>query len=157
MAPSPLRSPSRVPGRAGLAAGLAGLSPAVGLAAQELDERLIRTRCEAVHEIPDQSILYGFVVDGRSGTPLPGSTVYLSWTSVEAGDSTVNRAAAESEDGAYIFCDVPQDTPLTAWAESMGGSSPRSDFLFEGGESARTDLEIRLAAVTGVVTGTLTG
>ena len=47
--------------------------------AAQLDPALIRARCEVVHQIPDQSIIYGQVVDGRSGTTLPGSIVTLTW------------------------------------------------------------------------------
>ncbi|MCG8466832.1 MAG: carboxypeptidase-like regulatory domain-containing protein [Gemmatimonadetes bacterium] len=137
---------------AGHAALLVAAAPSP-LSAQ-MSPDLIRAQCETVHEIPDQSILYGFVVDNRSGTPLPGSTVYLSWvTNRGSSDSTVNRAQTGTADGAYIFCDVPQDTRLIAWADAMGETSAVTEFHFEGGESTREDLEIRLRAFTGAVAG----
>lgn len=143
---------------------LGGMAPHLGfaaLAAQEFDERLVRAQCEAVHQIPGQSILYGLVVDGRTATPLPGSSVHLRWTGVDTRDTTVKRATAESGDGAYIFCDVPQDTELTAWADAMGGSSEVSKVVFRTGESIRQDFAVRLETgasdVDGVLTDATTG
>lgn len=148
-----------------LVAGFAASEPAVA----QMNPALVRAQCETVHEIDDQSILYGLVVDIRSGTPLPGSTVHLSWvtkrgsedpqrtrTSTETrADSTVHVAATETRNGAYIFCDVPQDTPLRVWAEAMGVASLATEFYFDGGESTRGDHEVRLIAVTGAISGTV--
>jgi len=122
--------------------------------AAQMNPELIRAQCEVVHEVVDQSILYGVVMDGRSGTPLPGSTVHLSWvTGRGSQDSTVNRAATETQDGAYIFCDVPQNTRLVAWAVAVGLASPTAEFYFDGGESTHADLEVALRSVTGRVSG----
>lgn len=96
------------------------------------------------------------MVDARSGTPLPGSTVHLAWvTTAGASDSTIHDTATRTKDGAYIFCDVPQHTRLVAWAEALGLTSPRVAFFFEGGESAREDLSVQLRRVTGAVSGVL--
>ncbi len=148
-----------------LVAGFAASEPAVA----QMNPALVRAQCETVHEIDDQSILYGLVVDIRSGTPLPGSTVHLSWvtkrgsedpqrtrTSTETrADSTIHVAATETRNGAYIFCDVPQDTPLRVWGEAMGVASLATEFYFDGGESTRGDHEVRLIAVTGAISGTV--
>ncbi len=119
-----------------------------------MDPALIRARCEVVHQIQDQSILYGVVVDGTSSMPLPGSHVHLTWVA-QAGtpDSTLNQTAIESEDGAYIFCDVPQNTRVVAWANALGMTSRRIEFFFEGGESAREDLSVELRQFTGAISG----
>jgi hypothetical protein len=117
---------------------------------------LIRAQCEAVHQIEDQSILYGLVTDGRTGMPIPGATVRLEWTVVTgASDTARHTASAESTDGTYIFCDVPQGTPLRAFADAFGGRSDATEVLFEGGESHQSDLAVVLDRVEGVVRGQL--
>lgn len=135
------------------ALAVGGFLPPV-LTAQGLEPELVRARCEAVHEIEDQAILFGEVVDGQTGTMLPGSTVHLSWTMMRgAGDSTIHRTQTRSDDGRYIFCDVPQDTRLYAWADGMGGSSERAEFFFGGGESMRHDLALTVRSLTGGISG----
>lgn len=128
-----------------------------GASGQQINPALIRAQCEAVHPIPDQSIIYGQVTDGRSGLPIPGGTVYLEWKTVSGvADTSFHSASAETSDGAYIFCDVPQDTPLRAYAMALGGRSGSQDFLFSGGELERRDLEMRLIQIESGVTGVLT-
>jgi hypothetical protein len=125
------------------------------LSAQSLNPDLIRAQCEVVHQIPDQSILYGYIIDSESGTPLPGGTVHLSWVEGSGADSTVNRAAAESPNGSYVFCDVPQGVRLTLWADALGKTGGTSDVLFEGGESERRDIPLGLAKLRGSFSGRL--
>lgn len=127
-----------------------------GLFAQSLDPDLIRVQCEVVHQIPDQSILYGYIIDGESGTPLPGGTVHLSWVDRSgAPDSAVNRAAAESPNGSYVFCDVPQGVRLTLWADALGKTGGASDVFFTGGEAERRDIPLGLAKQRGSFSGRL--
>ena len=124
--------------------------------AGQLDPALVRARCEVVHQIENQSIIYGAIIDGRSGMPLPGSRVHLEWnTRGEGGAMFQNRVAADSEDGGYIFCDVPQGTRLTAWADALGLTSPRVAFVLEGGETVREDLNVILQQALGAVSGFL--
>lgn len=135
-----------------LAACVGGFAPLAG----QLDPTLIRSQCEVIHEIENQSIIYGSIIDGRSGTALPGSRVHLSWQTRDASGALFqNRVAADSEDGAYIFCDVPQDTRLTAWADALGLTSPRVAFQLSGGETVREDLNVSIQRLTGGVSGTL--
>ena len=135
-----------------LAASVVGFAPVAG----QLDPTLIRSRCEVIHEIENQSIVYGSIIDGRSGTTLPGSRVHLSWhTRDESGLTYQNRVAANSEDGAYIFCDVPQDTRLTAWADAFGLTSPRVAFVLSEGETIREDLNVSIQRLMGGVSGVL--
>ncbi|MDH3735156.1 MAG: carboxypeptidase-like regulatory domain-containing protein [Gemmatimonadota bacterium] len=125
--------------------------------AQQLDPDLVRIQCEAIHEIEDQSIIFGLVKDGRSGLPIPGGVVRLEWVTVSGiADSTFNTADAGAANGAYIFCDVPQDTRLQVFATALGGRSGREDFYFEAGESARRDLEVFIAQIEGGIGGRLT-
>lgn len=127
------------------------------LAAQVLDPELIRVQCEAIHAIPDQSIIYGLVTDGRSGLPIPGGIVRLEWVSVSGiADTARHSAEAEAANGAYIFCDVPQDVRLSVHASALGGRSGREEFLFDGGESARGDLEVFIAQIEGGLGGQIT-
>lgn len=122
--------------------------------AQDLDPRLIRARCEAVHQIENQSVLYGFVVDGATETPLPGSTVRLSWVTVRGvSDSTLHEAKADAAEGAYIFCDVPQRTRLLVQADALGQMGRAAELWFEGGELERRDLTLALASAKGGLAG----
>ncbi len=141
-----------------LAPALAAASSFVAApsAAQSLAPHLIRAQCETVHEIADQSILFGYVVESLTRTPLPGSTVHLAWVTLQgARDSTMHKASTETVDGAFIFCDVPQDTRLVAWAVALGQTSQIAEFFFEGGESTRHDLELIMRRATGGIAGTL--
>ena len=144
-----------------LALGTAGIAIMLSpVAAQptplELNPTLIRTQCEIVHDIEDQAILYGAVVDGRSGTPLPGSTVHLSWGTLRTqNDSTIHQTTTKTEDGVYIFCDVPQDTRLSTWRESFGLTSQRTDFFFTAGKSTQEDLRIQIRSVYGAISGVI--
>ena len=132
---------------------LAGGAPPL---AGQFDPALIRARCEVIHQIENQSILYGAIIDGRTGMPLPGSRVYLEWNRRdEAGQVFQHRVAADSDDGGYIFCDVPQDTRLTAWADALGLTSLRVAFDLEGGETVREDLRVIVQQVLGAVSGRL--
>ena len=122
----------------------------------ELNPTLIRTQCEIVHDIEDQAILYGVVVDRRSGTPLPGSTVHLSWGTIRTqNNSTIHQTTTITENGIYIFCDVPQATRLSAWGETLGLTSQRAEFFFEEGESTREDLRIQIRSVYGAISGVI--
>ncbi len=122
----------------------------------QLDPDLVRARCRTVHDIEDQSILYGFVVDAGTGLPLPGGSVRLSWVTIRGvGDSTVHSASADAADGAYIFCDVPQETRLAAWAEALGQSGGRAEFFFHGGESHRHDITLDFVHGVGGISGRL--
>ncbi|MGH7540587.1 MAG: carboxypeptidase regulatory-like domain-containing protein [Gemmatimonadota bacterium] len=158
----------RAPLRAGISPGrscacllvlaLAAL-PARTLAQTEpppFDPDQIRARCSSVHAIDDQSLVFGYVLDARTGTPLPGSVVHLSWKSLHGvADTTLNHAQAETVDGAYIFCDVPQRTQLTAWADALGRSGGRTGLWFTGGESERHDFVLSLAPAVGGLAGRL--
>ncbi len=142
------------------ALGLFGVALPLGAVAQAetrpLDPELIRARCEVVHRIEDQSVLFGHVVDGRTGMALPGGKVYLRWvTSQGVADSTIHRAQAEAVDGAYIFCDLPQGARLTAWAHALGHASQPVELFFEGGETTRRDLEVAFQRAFGGVAGRL--
>lgn len=134
---------------------------AAGLHAQEerapdVDPDLLRSRCEVVHPIPEQSILYGYIVDAQSGTPLPGGTVHLRWVARRGvADSTIYRAEAESPDGAYIFCDVPQGVRINAWADAAGRSGGVTDVFFRGGETERRDIHVGFERRTGAIYGLL--
>ncbi|MFV1988408.1 MAG: carboxypeptidase regulatory-like domain-containing protein [Gemmatimonadota bacterium] len=140
----------------GALASSALLVATLDLAAQQLNPDLIRAECEVVHEIPDQSIMFGQITDGRSGLPIPGGTVYLEWVTVSGdADSTFNSTSAETTDGSFIFCDVPQDTRIVAYATALGGRSGTEEFLFRGGESERRDLQITLHQIRSGVTGHL--
>jgi hypothetical protein len=133
----------------------AALVPAAS--AQDLDPQLIRAQCEVVHQIENQSILYGIVIDARSGLPIPGGTVHLEWTTTSGvSDTTLHEVSAETTEGAYIFCDVPQETPLSAWADGLGGRSGREDVYFSGGENERRDLSVSLRRMLGGLSGLLT-
>lgn len=133
-----------------------GASLAPAAAAQDLDADFIRARCEVVHQIENQSILYGMVVDARSGLPLPGGTVHLEWaTASGVSDTTRHEVSAETTEGAYIFCDVPQETRLSAWADGLGGRSGREDVYFVGGENERRDLSVGLRRMLGGLSGVL--
>jgi hypothetical protein len=126
------------------------------LIAQTLDPALIRARCETIHQIPDQSILFGTVVDARSGLPLPGTMVHLRWFTLRGvRDTTMHSASAEAADGAFIFCDVPQKTRLTVWADGMGQAGGHTEFFFEAGESTRHDVQLGLRQVFGSISGRL--
>lgn len=131
-------------------------SGASELHGQELNPDLIRAQCEVVHAIPNQSIIYGLVRDGGTGMPIPGGTVHLQWVSVSGvADTSFHSVSADAPDGAYIFCDVPQDTNLTAYATGLGGRSGPAEFRFSGGESERQDLDMQLAQVEAGVAGQL--
>ncbi len=65
----------------------------------------------------------------------------------------MNRVSSRSDDGTFIFCDVPQGTRLVAWADALGLTSPRAEFFFDGGEAAREDLVVMLSRVMGAVSG----
>ncbi len=136
------------------------LASPLGSAAQAeprpLDPELIRARCEVVHRIEDQSVLFGHVVDGRTGTALPGGKVYLRWVmSQGAADSTIHRASTDAADGAFIFCDLPQRTRITAWADALGHASQPVELFFDGGETTRQDLEVAFRRSFGGVAGRL--
>ena len=151
------RTPFRIlaPGSGGCAAlVLLFLSPWPALG--QFNDDLIRAQCEALHNVPDQSILYGLVTDGRTGLPIPGATVRLEW-SVASGvsDTARHTASAETADGTYIFCDVPQGTRLRAFADALGGRSAASEFFFEGGEFERSDHTVALRRLEGTVRGRL--
>lgn len=143
------------------AVALVAQSAGVGLAAQdeaapEVDRGLLRTRCEVVHPIPDQSILYGYIIDAASGLPLPGGTVHLRWVERRGvADSTIYRAEAESPDGAYVFCDVPQGVRINAWADAAGQSGKVTDVFFRGGETERRDIQVGFDRQTGSIYGLL--
>jgi len=140
----------------GAVATCALLAATPSLQAQQLNPDLIRAQCEVIHEIPDQSILFGQVTDGRSGLPIPGGTVFLEWMAVHGvADSTFHSASAETTDGAFIFCDVPQDTRIVAYATALGERSATEEFSFRGGESERRDLQITLHQFRSGVTGHL--
>jgi hypothetical protein len=129
---------------------------ATSLAAQDLNPQLIRARCEAIHQIENQSVLYGFVVDGATETPLPGSKVRLSWVTVDGvSDSTFHQAEADAADGAYIFCDVPQQTRMIAQADALGQLGRPVDLWFEGGELERRDLMLAFWGARGGLAGRL--
>jgi hypothetical protein len=126
------------------------------LGAQELNADLIRAQCEVIHPIPDQSIIYGQVSDGMTGLPIPGGTVHLAWVSVTGvADTSHHSAQADAPDGAFIFCDVPQEVRLTAYATALGGRSGTAEFLFRGGELERRDLEVQLSKIEAGVAGQL--
>lgn len=126
------------------------------LAAQTLDPELIRARCEAIHQVENQSVVYGYVVDGATETPLPGSKVRLSWVTVSGvGDSTFHEAEADAAEGAYIFCDVPQRTRLTARADALGQLGRPAELWFEGGELERLDLRLAFSVARGGLAGRL--
>ncbi len=123
---------------------------------QDLRPDLIRARCEAVHSIDDQAVVFGYVVDGRTDTPLPGSTVHLSWLEPRGlADTTRHEVETEATEGAYIFCDVPQRTALDAWADALGRASRRTELWFEGGETERRDLHFAFARDLGALAGRL--
>jgi hypothetical protein len=125
-------------------------------AAQQLNPDLIRAQCQVVHEIPDQSIIFGQVTDARTGLPIPGGTVYLEWVIFHGvADSAFHSASAETTDGTYIFCDVPQATRLLAYATALGEQSSREEFRFSGGEAERRDLAISFVQIRSRVTGRL--
>ena len=132
------------------------LATAPTVAAQALDPELIRARCETIHQVENQSVLYGFVVDGQTETPLPSSKVRLSWITVSGvSDSTLHRVEADAADGAYIFCDVPQRTRLTAQAGALGQLGRPAELWFEGGELERRDLRLAFARARGGLAGRL--
>ena len=90
------------------------------------------------------------------GTPLPGSTVHLSWGTLRTqNDSTIHQTTTKTENGVYIFCDVPQATHLSAWGETLGLTSQRAEFFFEEGESTREDLRIQIRSVYGAISGVI--
>lgn len=135
---------------------LAILPPALSAQDQELDSRLIRAQCRSVHDIEDQSLIYGMVIDRQSGTALPGSNVHLSWsTPGGVADTVRNHVESRSDDGVFVFCDVPQDTRLTVWADAAGSEGERIEFFFEGGESERRDLYVSFRGQTGAFAGQL--
>ena len=141
---------------AGALVALATLAAAATPLAGQLDSALIRAQCEVVHPIEDQSILYGSIIDGRSGTSLPGSRVHLMWqTRGEDGRLFQHRVAADSDDGTYVFCDVPRGTRLTTWADALGLTSHRVAFDLSGGETVREDLHVTLRRALGTVSGAL--
>lgn len=132
------------------------LAASASLVAQALDPDLIRTRCEAIHQVENQSVLFGFVVDGQSDTPLPGSRVRLSWVTVSGvNDSSFHEAEANAADGAYIFCDVPQRIRLTAQADALGQLGRPAELWFEGGELERLDLRLAFSLAKGGLAGRL--
>jgi len=134
----------------------AGTISASGLSAQDLDSRLIRAQCRAVHDIEDQSLIYGRVIDRQTGTALPGSNVHLSWSTPHGVSDTVrNHVESRSANGVFVFCDVPQRTPLTAWADAAGSRGEPAEFFFEGGESERRDLYVAFRRQTGGFAGRL--
>jgi len=127
------------------------------LAGQTLNPDLIRAQCLTIHQIENQSILFGMVIDGKSGTAIPGGTVFLRWlTTSGIADTVVHSTSTNTPNGAFIFCDVPQDTRIEAWASALGRRTRREEFYFTGGESTRRDLEIGLRHVLGTVSGELT-
>jgi len=129
-------------------------SPLVG---QTLNPDLIRVQCLTIHQIENQSILFGMVIDGRSGTPIPGGTVSLRWlTTSGIADTVVHSTSVETPNGAFIFCDVPQDTRIEAWASALGRLTRREEFYFTGSESMRRDLEIGLRSILATLSGELT-
>ena len=139
-----------------LALGASVVAIAAPAVAQELHPDLIRAQCETIHPIPDQSIVFGQVTDGRSGLPIPGGKVILEWFTMSGvADSAFHSATAETSDGAYIFCDVPQNTRLRAYATVLGGRTATEEFLFTGGESERRDLMVRLLQLEAAVAGTI--
>ena len=140
----------------GVLVALAALAAAATPLTGQLDSALIRAQCEVVHPIKDQSILYGSILDGPSGTALPGSRVHLMWqTRDDDGRWFQHRVAADSEDGTYVFCDVPRDTRLTTWADALGLTSHRVAFDLSGGETVREDLHVTIRRAMGGVSGTL--
>lgn len=107
-----------------------------------------------MHDIEDQSLVYGMVIDARTGTPLPGSNVHLSWkTPRGVADTVAHHVETPAPDGVYIFCDVPQKTRLAAWADAAGSQGQVDELFFEGGESERRDLFITFRQVTGALAG----
>ncbi|MDX1394375.1 MAG: carboxypeptidase-like regulatory domain-containing protein [Gemmatimonadota bacterium] len=149
----------RLAARAGRALAIVAAVAAHGalpVDAQDMHPDLIRAQCETIHPIADQSIVFGQVTDGRSGLPIPGGTVFLEWVSVSGvADTSFHSASADTEDGAYIFCDVPQNTRLTAYARVLGGRTDSEEFVFTGGESERRDLMVRLVQLEAAVAGTI--
>lgn len=128
----------------------------MGSEAQDLQPDLIRARCEAIHSIEDQAVVFGHVLDGRTEMPLPGSTVHLSWlTPHGVSDTTRHEVETEATHGAYIFCDVPQRTALVAWADALGRASGRTELWFEGGETERRDLRFTFERGLGALAGRL--
>jgi len=126
------------------------------LAAQDLDARLIRARCRTVHDIEDQSLIFGTVIDQRTGTTLPGSTIHLAWSTPRGVSDTIhNHVETRSDNGVFVFCDVPQRTRITAWADAAGSVGERTDFFFNGGETERRDLYIQFRHQTGGFAGEL--
>ena len=134
----------------------AAILPGPVLSAQDLDPLLIRAQCRSVHDIEDQSLIYGVVTDRRSGTALPGSNVHLAWRTPSGISDTVrNHVETHSANGVFVFCDVPQNTALMAWADAAGSEGEREEFFFEGGESERRDLYVSFRRVTGAFAGQL--
>jgi hypothetical protein len=70
-------------------------------------------------------------------------------------DSTLHQAEADAADGAYIFCDVPQRTRLTAQASALGQLGRTAELWFEGGELERRDLPLAFARARGGLAGRL--
>ncbi|WP_419163249.1 carboxypeptidase regulatory-like domain-containing protein [Candidatus Palauibacter sp.] len=125
--------------------------------AGQLDSTRIRNQCRSVHPIENQSILYGTITDGRSGLPLPGGRVHLTWATrtTETGREIPSHFAADSEDGAYVVCDVPQETRMTVWADALSMTSWRVALILEEGEMHREDLDVLHEGPMGAVSGIL--
>lgn len=104
------------------------------------------------------TVVQGLVHEMGSGLVLPGADVRLMWKRARGVTDTirVELEAVADDRGAYVFCDVPPDTPLHMWATALGRTgSPTSVFLSKG-DLHRRDLEVRLASsLRGAVVGTL--
>lgn len=104
------------------------------------------------------TVVHGFVQESGSGFVLAGAEVRLMWKRARGVTDTVRveLEAVADDRGAYVFCDVPPDTPLLVWARALGRTGAPTSLFLEGGDLQRQDLELRLgSSLRGAVVGTL--
>ena len=90
--------------------------------------------------------LTGFVRERFRRTPLPFSTVGLSWAA--SGDVPAGEVTGVTDvDGVYRICNVPADVTITAEAQFIGLTVRTSGLVIAPNESRQRDFDIDAIAV----------
>ena len=114
----------------------------------DLSDEAILGRCGDLAG-PGSAVLAGLVVDPDSGLGLEGVEVVADWGSAEPPRLVVGGRAQQSyhtaisgPGGAYLFCELPPDRPLSLWLRGADPDVDSVEITLEAGSVQTVQLEV---------------
>jgi hypothetical protein len=106
-------------------------------------------RCFAVPREPGTGVLTGIAFEAVTEMPLPDARLRIQWE--RHGGPRGELITTADGAGRFVLCGVPAGTPVSAWAEALGGvTRVETDFVVTRDAIARLDLPIELGRVAPV-------